>query len=1609
MPAGVTPPTTTGVPPAPDTLAQTLLCAVLHDHLQLRRPGWSLHSALALAQRRLHWLRSIDRVWKEYNFNSTSVASPSQPTTPTSETIRGSEKGSPSPLFKKLDGLKKPKFLKKAKGMGYFGRSKTVVPISGIGPPSPPGTPPLGSSVMPQTGLPSPYANSTGRLTEVDEPLLLEIETGLKKLQQDRRNLAASTTIITLYLGLLAQPEVRHELKEHGVIEDLIWLYGKVVLLFKVVDPDSPQDSPPPDARDSGLSVRVNLPSEVAAILSVVKMALGQMYGSSKSGTQRSSGTNRSLLDSLVDTSAENPTARTAMYQTLLQRLADRTNWYIYVLLDTFEPGPMTTHLATNFGLRQRVVLSTCRAWVPAQIGAALLLRFQAYYSKLMERPVTMASVNHLYSPLAYRYWLENERHNVYQLIRILDGTAPLTEPLSVTAPPPHLKLPPPQGPAPDLPIALPLDPHANYRDLINILVDRHLVKPLGRNTEADNLAFFITSTPGPANQIRGVQLPCSLPSDAQDILQWCARLWYISVPFRRACYLQAVFRRVESRQLPLFYLQDALAGATQALQAIPHQNWSHFDNDTIWTLLSGILDYIERQLTSVLAAIDYYPNLDHFNKMPANIQVRVSLRWYTLRTLLVLRHALAQNPLVQYYQQGQNDYTEALRIRIHRAFEPWFKFWSKQFAPGNRSPSENTMGFAELLCAISNTFLLAEKAFGLTEQPELAQRCGYPDILNPCTPFLDIMLGRYLNDLEAWISTMKRQQVASNSTKADPLELDLELCGHLSEVLSAAGELSLRVFQKSKVGPLSQKFTHLYVAQMIQAVQTKSQEWVQSVLRVDQAVVLGDDSSTMLHTSSADDILCCIFEPFDLLKSIPALDPALGNWARSSLMGMVYYSLDLYCSAMHQAFLDTLQLDHPTNHAKGQQASPIVPPTPPKSNQWKKRMFLDKFVYNVHPAPVEPIAPKLVIEPMACRPLNNLYKISERLHGLFSPFLPTQSGTASGDHPLAHTALHDHLSDGRYFAHGLTGKPTEADRVYTVMLTIVHAEGLDTRHQGQLRNPYIKVAMPQIGLKIAKTTTQRSTAVPRWDEVFPVWISGPYIQSALGSASCPSHESPLITLAVYDRDKMQSSTLCGIGRFPLDLTLYRDTTADLWVPIKPRGRVLIRVTCDTSGAGTPTDNPKPSHLPALLPLPPDGAKCGDRTASDPTAIHRNYTRITWLLRRTLNDLMRQTIESMVPAIRVHLSRARLLDNSAFLAKTNGSRMKRLLATTRFKPSTKTRPTSQMEHPNSAQTVESAPLDGLFQYLNRNLAVLFQHCYPDIARPLILNTWREIVLALVASILPSLPTLLAETNGTPSEQSIMGSRRGSAGLSGMPTSSSRPHIGAMTQSSADLLVHRRSAKNDLGTRGSFQQLFTTVASTSTKALSKPSKRRIQLGPEEWQFMVDCLDAIQDFFTGDGDPADGNSPPTIITHAQLQVLPEFREWHFIREWYFAPTAQLIREYMHALGRQLDILKQWNHLADHPGRTPLSAGSAGRGAWNNPEMLNIELVDYDLGSAGGGSSTELLQSRDRGPALDSDPKWLRSQTDLILRILQTRHGIDKTATDFVSSHYTSTEFT
>ncbi|KAJ1992017.1 hypothetical protein H4R33_001175 [Dimargaris cristalligena] len=1426
MPAGVTPPTTTGVPPAPDTLAQTLLCAVLHDHLQLRRPGWSLHSALALAQRRLHWLRSIDRVWKEYNFNSTSVASPSQPTTPTSETIRGSEKGSPSPLFKKLDGLKKPKFLKKAKGMGYFGRSKTaetVVPILGIGPPSPPGTPPLGSSVMPQTGLPSPYANSTGRLTEVDEPLLLEIETGLKKLQQDRRNLAASTTIITLYLGLLAQPEVRHELKEHGVIEDLIWLYGKVVLLFKVVDPDSPQDSPPPDARDSGLSVRVNLPSEVAAILSVVKMALGQMYGSSKSGTQRSSGTNRSLLDSLVDTSAENPTARTAMYQTLLQRLADRTNWYIYVLLDTFEPGPMTTHLATNFGLRQRVVLSTCRAWVPAQIGAALLLRFQAYYSKLMERPVTMAS------------------------------------------------------------------------------------------------------------------------------------------------------------------------------------------NDTIWTLLSGILDYIERQLTLVLAAIDYYPNLDHFNKMPANIQVRVSLRWYTLRTLLVLRHALAQNPLVQYYQQGQNDYTEALRIRIHRAFEPWFKFWSKQFAPGNRSPSENTMGFAELLCAISNTFLLAEKAFGLTEQPELAQRCGYPDILNPCTPFLDIMLGRYLNDLEAWISTMKRQQVASNSTKADPLELDLELCGHLSEVLSAAGELSLRVFQKSKVGPLSQKFTHLYVAQMIQAVQTKSQEWVQSVLRVDQAVVLGDDSSTMLHTSSADDILCCIFEPFDLLKSIPALDPALGNWARSSLMGMVYYSLDLYCSAMHQAFLDTLQLDHPTNHTKGQQASPIVPPTPPKSNQWKKRMMLDKFVYNVHPAPVEPIAPKLVIEPMACRPLNNLYKISERLHGLFSPFLPTQSGTASGDHPLAHTALHDHLSDGRYFAHGLTGKPTEADRVYTVMLTIVHAEGLDTRHQGQLRNPYIKVAMPQIGLKIAKTTTQRSTAVPRWDEVFPVWISGPYIQSALGSASCPSHESPLITLAVYDRDKMQSSTLCGIGRFPLDLTLYRDTTADLWVPIKPRGRVLIRVTCDTSGAGTPTDNPKPSHLPALLPLPPDGAKCGDRTASDPTAIHRNYTRITWLLRRTLNDLMRQTIESMVPAIRVHLSRARLLDNSAFLAKTNGSRMKRLLATTRFKPSTKTRPTSQMEHPNSAQTVESAPLDGLFQYLNRNLAVLFQHCYPDIARPLILNTWREIVLALVASILPSLPTLLAETNGTPSEQSIMGSRRGSAGLSGMPTSSSRPHIGAMTQSSADLLVHRRSAKNDLGTRGSFQQLFTTVASTSTKALSKPSKRRIQLGPEEWQFMVDCLDAIQDFFTGDGDPADGNSPPTIITHAQLQVLPEFREWHFIREWYFAPTAQLIREYMHALGRQLDILKQWNHLADHPGRTPLSAGSAGRGAWNNPEMLNIELVDYDLGSAGGGSSTELLQSRDRGPALDSDPKWLRSQTDLILRILQTRHGIDKTATDFVSSHYTSTEFT
>ncbi|KAJ1950340.1 hypothetical protein IWQ62_006584, partial [Dispira parvispora] len=403
-----------------------------------------------------------------------------------------------------------------------------------------------------------------------------------------------------------------------------------------------------------------------------------------------------------------------------------------------------------------------------------------------------------------------------------------------------------------------------------------------------------------------------------------------------------------------------------------------------------------------------------------------------------------------------------------------------------------------------------------------------------------------------------------------------------------------------------------------VDTVQSKSTQWTTSVLAADQPI---DGPDGLQYSSSADDILCCIFEPFDVIKSIEStLEPDIHMWAVACLTSTVYTVLEQYCSAMQRRFLKSFQGQVPDNatHSSGHTAEDAMPteagsspesvneknepgqgrPGKDRTDGWLKKAagkLGPKSVGRVASSPSllssttstsvlagSELADEKGLDIEACQVLNSLFKISQRLYELFSPYLP--GDTKKNGHalvsPLAPSlgvSTSDVIRPGQSLP-SQTHPPMASDMVYYVVVHVIHAEGIELRRQTRPRNAYVKLGVKGYNLKLGKTSTKTSTMVPRWDESLDLWVGDTTLYTRLGSAVVgdgkPSFREMgvAIQVALYDRDKPHSSSLFALGYFHVNpVTEFSDqqSTRDVWVELQPKGKILVRLTLDSIHCST--------------------------------------------------------------------------------------------------------------------------------------------------------------------------------------------------------------------------------------------------------------------------------------------------------------------------------------------------------------------------------------------------------------------------------------------------------
>ncbi|KAJ1983571.1 hypothetical protein H4R34_001192 [Dimargaris verticillata] len=1493
-----------------DAVFQALVCAVLHDYLTTTATAFAHWVNPATVHRRRQWLQ----VWHQVQ-STPSILTPLSHATTRSVTPRVAvnPKATKSPLGKASKLLAKARPKRGPKGLGSNHQTAPKKPTS----------PPMSSATVESIHAPEIFRH------EITHHLLDSLDHQLDQLQHDRRTPPASAHILRQFRGLLAHPGLRADLQQRGAIEDLIWLYGKVILTHPVLELGVHSTATPLATNaPQPLATQVSLVQEMASFVSLIKIAL-----------------------STLAATAPGP------YTSLLHRVQAPRDWSLYVIADAYEVGGMTQLLAQLFQVSVYQLLRAHPPIDPMEVLSTYFQRFEAYHTRLTRSPVPMDQVNHLYSPSAYQYWLAMEQHNMWSLLTQF-------QPVYQTncAPQNHFY---DKNHSPH-PLPTVKDPH----QLFNQLCQRAVDLGLRDNDEQKHRYVFAEAV--------------------QQLLTWCGLMWCISAPYQTLCYVQAVFDRVARNTMPAAALLEALTHFNALLEQVPHRHWSHFDNDTAWACLQSVHRFIEQLIKTSLQPIDFYPCLEHPDQLPLTLQRRVRAKWQHLNVGLACLRSLSINPILLYYQPDVTHAVPQTLAAISTQWDRWYDFWWQQFVesqqrPGQSLPSYPVGGMVELASAITVTVTLSRETFGIETESELATVNANDTA--PRKPlaaqFAQTCWTHFAASFHEWVKSLPSPKPSDPSV---PCLLDIGSCLCLHSLLLAV-QTNLDHW---KIGiDFAQSlanFSRLYMAHLVQSIRSQSQQWVDAVLRTDQPL---DLIQRTFHTSSADDILCCLFEPFDLLNSVTPMDTTLRTWAVNHLFSIAHTTLQSYSDAMKMQFLAALKVVKCASATRDDNKSISSGTTGLLLSATLERLKWNKCGTSKGSELMASHPHKVYIEQEGCRPLNNLHAVSQRLHDLATQHLPPTT-VDDETHALAwkgsrFSTLGSVRATRVLEARQNSATPQQRGN-YSVRITVVHGEGLDLRSDGRPRHPYVKLAIPTLGLKVGKTTTKPGTRVPRWAESFNLWVSPHCVYSQLGAAAArPTladsiHQEHPMTLALYDRDKPYASTLVGVGKLGLDPKAMKAAGHEVWVAMQPKGKVLVRLAMETSTPSVPGITAPSNAVDDLAPV--------DARLS--------YTNTAWYLRQTLDDLVRQTIEAMVPYLQHCLTRQQLLGRpshpqrlrdklqrwsgfNALPSTNHKSRMAKELHGY-FRPLSmadaagrhakiKAKPMPQLVAPGIA-TGPAGPLDDLFEYLNGNLAVLYHHTHPDMATRLVMGLWQEIVIIFQDLMLPPLPITPADPNATSTPP-----------LPPRPLKAKSQHLlgsTTTTSTSRQAFPERSHSSNTL------IDSTTTILSYRLPT-SKPRRLpgHYTLSPDDLAFVWECLDAIQWFFHG-SDSGNG------IPNEQLEALPEYVQGiQFIRTHYPLSIPQLIRAVMHTKARQLDLAKQWQTFAGTDTAFDTSAWGA--------------LVLSEPTDPAPSSRNDSPQAVTAAYPSGDEPLWLKTHLQLIFRILLTRMDHDPEVTTFLQSHW------
>nr|CAG8561270.1 593_t:CDS:10 [Entrophospora candida] len=297
------------------------------------------------------------------------------------------------------------------------------------------------------------------------------------------------------------------------------------------------------------------------------------------------------------------------------------------------------------------------------------------------------------------------------------------------------------------------------------------------------------------------------------------------------------------------------------------------------------------------------------------------------------------------------------------------------------------------------------------------------------------------------------------------------------------------------------------YINKWLDATNDKTRDWIDSVIRND---VFKPVSPTDYHSSSVVDLFTLFNQSIDSLKNL--------NWPNqhqfakfmTCLSKTVCKALEQYCGEIDRLYKDDLSIvENPEKLATKQSAWYVSAKTAIAS---KKVLPFD-------------------IKPKLCIKLNNLEAAYTQLDSLYNSMDV------------------DHIAE--ILNNSIHSKTSEKEKSYLYTLKIVRAENLVALDNNGLSDTYC-IINDENNVVLAHTRVIYETLNPRWDEAFDISINSDSI------------EQKTFMITVWDQDQVSSDAECGKAYFKLDIDSYDDFLAhDLWLDLKPQGRVLVRISME--------------------------------------------------------------------------------------------------------------------------------------------------------------------------------------------------------------------------------------------------------------------------------------------------------------------------------------------------------------------------------------------------------------------------------------------------------------